>query len=176
MASNTLKRAIGLFSDRDRAEQALIELKSMGFPCNKISAIAKTSEQNVSTNLHNTSQPSLTRAEGAKAGAVAGSAVGGLLTLAAGLSVLLIPGFGPALAVESLIATILGSGAVAAVTGLYGGLRGWLVPDEQAKIYSDRVDRGDYLVAIEATENEIRIAEPVLKRWGISNWHIYDAV
>jgi hypothetical protein len=127
MASKTLKRAIGLFSDRQSAEQALIELKSMGFPTNKISAIAKSSERNISADLHNTSQPSLTRAEGAKVGAVTGSAVGGLLTLVAGLGVLLIPGYGPALAVESLLATILGSGAAAAVTGLYGGLRGWLV-------------------------------------------------
>ncbi len=169
MANETLKRAIGVFSHRQNAEQALIELKSMGFPTNKIYAIAKTSDR------ENTFQPSLTRTEGAKSGAATGSAVGGLLTLVAGLGVLLIPGYGPVLAVESLLATLLGSGAVAAVSGLYGALRGWLVPDEQAKIYSDRVERGDYLVTIEATENEIRIAEPVLKRWGILDWHVYNA-
>jgi hypothetical protein len=84
MANETLKRAIGVFSDRQSAEQALIDLKSMGFPTNKISAFAKTSDR------ENTSQPSPTR-------------------------------------------------------------------------------------TIEATENEIRIAEPVLKRWGIFDWHVYNA-
>jgi hypothetical protein len=37
-----------------------------------------------------------------------------------------------------------------------------------------RVFQGNYLVTIEATEDDIRRAEPVLRRWGIQEWHVFD--
>jgi hypothetical protein len=166
MTSQNLKRAIGLFSDFRRTEMALGDLRNAGFPINKVSAVTKASKEEGSA-------PAVTRSEGASAGAITGSTVGGLLSLAGGLGVLLIPGFGPVLAAESLLGVLLGSGATAAVSGLYGGLQGWLVPDEQAKVYSDRVNQGEYLVTIEATEAEIQVAQSILDHWGIENWQVY---
>jgi hypothetical protein len=49
------------------------------------------------------------------------------------------------------------------------------VPEEQARIYNDRFNQGDYLIMMEARENEVLIAEPVLKRWEIRRWLVYDA-
>ncbi|MBW4542414.1 MAG: signal transduction histidine kinase (STHK), LytS [Myxacorys chilensis ATA2-1-KO14] len=174
MTSYNPKHAIGIFPSRQNAEQALIELKDKSFPMHKISVITKSSDQN-DLNNRGVQQPPITRAEGAKAGALLGSTGVGLLTLAVGLSVLLIPGVGPALAVEGLLTTVLGSGAAAIVGGLYGALQGWLVPEEQARIYNDRLNQGDYLVVIEAVEDEIQLAEPILNRWGTRAWRVYDA-
>ncbi|MCC5644870.1 hypothetical protein LC607_18370 [Nostoc sp. CHAB 5824] len=81
--------------------------------------------------------------------------MGGLLTLVAGLGILLIPGFGPALTAESVLATLLGSGASTATGGLIGALWGWFLPEEAAQLYNDRVFQGAYLVTIESTEDDI---------------------
>ena len=178
MTPYNLKQAIGIFSNCQDAEQALAELKNKGFPMHKLSVTTKSSRDNDSLDRHlnrqSVRQPSITRAEGAKTRAITGSIGVGSLAIIVGLSSLLIPGIGQALAVESLLTTFLGSGIAATAGGLYGALRGWLVPEEQAKIYNDRFNQGDYLIIMEAVENEILIAEPVLKYWGIRTWRVYD--
>ncbi|MFQ4136293.1 hypothetical protein PGN35_008220 [Nodosilinea sp. PGN35] len=173
--SANMKHAIGIFSKRQNAEQALAELKSQGFPMHKLSMITKSSDDNNSLDSQSVNQPSMTRAEGAKRGAIAGGMGVGSIALIIGLASLLIPSIGQVLAVESLLTTFLGSGIAATAGGLYGALQGWLMPEEQARIYRDRLNRGDCLIIMEAVENEILIAEPVLKRWGIRTWHVYDA-
>jgi hypothetical protein len=166
------KHAIGIISSREATTQALDELRAMGFSMDKISVITKHSV--VHQPRADTTGRTLTPIEGAKAGAVTGGATGGILTLIAGLGVLIIPGFGPVLAVESLLATLLASGATATLGGLVGALQGWFVPEEQARLYNESVSQGEYLVTIEATEGEIQQAEPVLQRWGVREWHIYE--
>ncbi|MBD1826316.1 hypothetical protein NDI47_15230 [Microcoleus vaginatus GB1-A2] len=174
MNYQNLKRASGLFTNHRNAEQALVELKSRGFPMHKISVIAKPSDNDDLDSL-GVQQVLITRAAGAQVGAILGSIRLGSVALIVGLSSLLIPGIGPALAVESILATFFGSGIAATAGGLYGALQGWLVPEEQARIYNDRFNQGDYLIVIEARKNEIVIAEPVLKRWEILTWRVYDA-
>ena len=175
MTPHNLKQAIGTFSNSQDAEQALTELKNQGFPMHKLSVITKSSGDDQSLDSQSVKQPSMKRAEGAKTGAIAGSVGVGSLALVVGLTSLLIPGIGQVLAVESLLATFFGSGIAATAGGLYGALQGWLVPEEQAKIYSDRFNQGDYLIIMKAVESEIQIAESVLKHWGIQIWRVYDA-
>lgn len=173
MASTQDKRAIGVFSSSDRAEQALKELRDTGFPMNKISVLTKDSAGDKKFSSENLSKLTFTRSEGVASGATAGAATGGLLALAGGIAALLIPGIGLPLVAESVLTVLLGSGAVAAAGGLVGALEGWYVPEKQAKFYNDRVSQGDYLVTIEGTEPEIRQAEKILSRWGIQEWHIF---
>lgn len=175
MTNWNLKHGIGLLSNRQSAKQALVELQSIGFPMDKISVVTKIPDHDEFPSRNDIRQPSITQSEGAMAGALAGSTGVGLMTLIVGLSLLLVPGVGPALAVESILTTFLGSGAAAVAGGLYGALRGWFVPEEQAVFYNDRFNQGDYLVVIEATEEEIRTAEPVLSRWGVRAWHVCNA-
>lgn len=175
MTSHNLKHAIGIFSNRRDVEQALAELKNKGFPMHKLSVITKPSSDDNNLDHQSVQQPSITRAEGAKTGAIIGSMGVGSLALIVGLSSLLIPGIGQALAVESLLTTFLGSGIAATAGGLYGAFRGWLVPEEQAKSYNNRFKQGDYLIIMEAVENEILLAEPVLKHWEVRTWRVYDA-
>ena len=175
MANNQLKHAIGTFPNRLSAEQALMELRETGFPMNKISVITKNSAPNKQLSDDDIGRRTLTRAEGVKLGAAIGAAMGGLPVLVAGLGVLFVPGVGPVLAAQSILVALLGSGAIAATGGLIGALQGWFIPEEQARFYNDRVSVGDYLVTVESTENDIRLAEPVLRRWGIQEWRIYNA-
>lgn len=174
MNYQNLKRASGLFTNHRNAKQALVELKSRGFPMHKISVIAEPSDNDDLDSL-GVQKILITRAAGAQVGGILGSIRLGTLALIVGLSSLLIPGIGQAVAVESILATFAGSGIAATAGGLYGALQGWLVPEEQARIYNDRFNQGDYLIVMEARENEIVIAEPVLKRWEILTWRVYDA-
>lgn len=170
MALSQRQHAIGIFPSREIALQALNELKNTGFAMNKISVITQKPELDDT----NTRESNITQSEGAAMGALASARTAGLLTLAAGFGILLIPGFGPALAVESALATLLGSGVSAAAGGMIGALRGWFLPEEAAQLYHERVLEGHYLVAIEGTQEDILHAEPVLKRFGIQEWRVVD--
>lgn len=174
MTSNQRKYGIGTFLSRQRAIQAFDELKNTGFPMNKISVLTKHPNHGEQLGSAGRSGLSLTPSQGAAAGAVVGATIGGSLALVAGLGALLVPGFGQALAVESLLVTLVGSGASATAGGLVGALRGWFLPEEAAIFYNDQISQGVYLVTLKGTENEIRRAEPILTRWGIQEWRVYD--
>ena len=79
-------------------------------------------------------------------------------------------------AIATALATAVSGGVIGAATGgLVGGLVGLGIPEDRAKMYSDRVSRGEYLVMVEGSEEEIRRAETVLNRRGIQDWGIYDS-
>lgn len=117
--------------------------------------------------------------EGAATGAIAGGTLGGLTGLLVGLGALAIPGIGPVMlagATATAIATTLSGTAIgAAAGGLLGGLIGLGIPEEQAKVYNDRVSRGDYLVIVDGSNDEIARAETILRRHNIEDWGIYDS-
>ncbi|MBD2415269.1 histidine kinase [Nostoc calcicola FACHB-389] len=167
------KRAIGVFSHRRDAEAALTELRDAGFPMSRVSIIAKD------TNGHGIAGVGNKADEGAKAGAATGGVLGGLTGLLVGLGTLAIPGVGPVLAggaAATAIATTLAGGAIgAAAGGIVGALVGLGIPEDRARVYGDRFQRGDYLVIVDGTEAEIYQAEPILNRRGIEEFAIYDA-
>jgi hypothetical protein len=143
---------------------------------NKISVLTKYPTDGEQLGGAGRSGLSLTPGEGAAAGAVVGARIGGSLALVAGLGALLVPGFGQALAVESLLVTLVASGTSAATGGLVGALRGWFLPEEPAILHNHQVSQEVYLVTVRGTQNEIRRAEPILTRWGIQEWRVYDAL
>jgi hypothetical protein len=174
------QRAIGVFPSRRDAQAALTELRDSGFPMDRVSVIGKDADTddriagaNVSDRVGNKAD------EGATAGAVGGGALGGLTGLLVGLGTVAIPGIGPVIAggaTATALATALTGGAIgAAAGGLGGALVGLGIPDERARVYNDRVSRGDYLVIVEGSEDEIRRAEAILNRRGIQEFGIYDA-
>lgn len=48
------------------------------------------------------------------------------------------------------------------------------IPTEQAHFYNDRITRGEYMVIVEGTADEIDRAASILTRCGIQEWRIYD--
>jgi hypothetical protein len=169
-------RAVGVFPHRRDAEAALRDLRDSGFSMNQISLVGKDTPGE--PHVGNVADRTMTD-EGAKTGAGTGAALGGLGGLLVGLGALAIPGIGPVLAGGALataLATTAAGGAIgAAAGGLTGALVGLGIPDDQAHFYNDRVNRGDYLVMVDGTEDEIRRADTILSRHGVQNWNIFDA-
>jgi hypothetical protein len=174
------QRAVGVFSTRRDVEHALNELRDSGFPMDKVSVVTKDADRGdeiagagVSDRVGNKAD------EGATTGAITGGALGGLGGLLVGLGAVAIPGIGPIMlagATATTIATTLAGGAIgAAAGGLVGALIGLGIPEERARVYNDRVSRGDYLVFVDGTEAEIRRAEAILSNRGIQEWGVYDA-
>jgi hypothetical protein len=95
-----------------------------------------------------------------------------------GLGALAIPGIGPVMlagATATTIATTLSGGAIGAAAGsLVGALVGLGIPEERARVYNERVSRGEYLVIVDGTDDEIRRAEAILNHRGIQEFGVYD--
>ena len=189
MALGHQKRAVGTFSSYQDAEVAVRELRDSGFPMDRVSVVGRdTDRANELTDIgtgdhlgdrskqvaHDTQAD-----EGARKGAVAGGTLGGLTGLLVGLGALAIPGIGPVMlggALATALATTISGGAIgAAAGGLVGALVGLGIPEDRARVYNDRVSRGDYLVIVDGSEEEVRRAESILSHRGIQEWGIYDA-
>lgn len=175
------KRSVGVFSTRQKAELALEELRDSGFSMDKVSIIARDGDRekdiaNVEVEDHD--RVGNKADEGATTGAVTGGVLGGVTGLLVGLGALAIPGIGPIMlaGVEATaLATALAGGAIgAAAGGLVGGLVGLGIPEERAKVYSDRVTQGDYLVIVDGTEAEIDRAHKILQSHNIEEYGVYD--
>jgi len=170
------KRAAGLFYSRDEAEAAVRGLKQAGYDMDQVSVIAKDADK---IGGHDTTDHAGNKAdEGAAAGALTGGALGGITGLLVGLGTLAIPGIGPILlagAEATAIATTLaGAGIGAAAGGLIGALVGLGIPEEKAKIYSDRVGGGSFLVMVTGTGYEIDRAATIMRQNGVEEFDIYD--
>ena len=174
------KRAVGLFYSRDEAERALRTLKDDGFDMNRVNVIAKDADKvtdsagvDVGYNEGNNA------AEGAGAGATSGAVLGGIGGLLLGLGTLVIPGVGPIIvageAASTIASTLAGAGIGAAAGGIIGGLIGLGIQEDKAKIYSDRVSSGSYLVMVNGTDDDISRAERILTDNGIEEYGVYDA-
>ncbi len=186
MALGHHKRAVGTFSSYQDAETAVRELKDSGFPMDRVSVVGKDTDRAADIadagNIGDKSKQVAhdTQAdEGAKKGAVTGGALGGLTGLLVGIGALAIPGIGPVLlggALATALATTISGGAIgAAAGGLVGGLVGLGIPEDRAKVYNDRVSRGDYLLIVDGSDDEIGRAETILSHRGLQEWGIYDS-
>lgn len=171
MNANSLKQAIGVFPNQEKLEQALLALQNINFPMHQISVVTKNSNA-TKNSIGKADRLPITRVEGAKAGAVSGSVGVGFTILTIGLGILFVPGVGPALALDSLLTTFLGSGIASAAGGLYGAFLGCIDPEKQVKLYSEQFKQGDCLVIIEATENQILSVEPIFRHCSVRSWKI----
>lgn len=174
------KRAVGTFSSRNDIEYALCELRDSGFDMNKVSVIARNNDTGNEVAGVETQENVGNKAdEGAATGAIAGGVFGGITGLAVGLGSLAIPGVGPVLLAgeiaTTLTTTIAGAGVGAASGGLLGALVGLGIPEERAKIYNQRIERGDYLLILDGTEASINRAEAIVRNRGIEEFEIYNA-
>lgn len=174
------RRAVGIFPSRREAELALTELRDAGFPMSRVSVIAKDRQVTPSVthqgvHLMVTDTPV---EHGAVSGATAGGALGGITGLLVGLGAIALPGFGPIIlggAAATVLATTLAGGALGAAAGsLIGALISVGIPEERARIYSDRIARGEYLVMMDGMDPEIAQAERILGYHGIQDWGVYD--
>lgn len=151
----TTTTVLGIFSDRDSAEDAIDELQESGYTAKDISVIMKEGSEPI-TRDGNTVGSNV--AQGAVTGMTTGAAIGGLAGLLVGIGAIAVPGVG-AFLIGGPIAAALGLTGAAATTvtgaatgGLAGGLLGALtslgLPEESARVYERRVQEGAIILAV----------------------------
>ncbi|MBC1220114.1 general stress protein [Nostoc sp. UCD121] len=173
-------RALGVFANSQQIEQAISELKTANFPMEKVSVIAKDVEQGdrvgeaqISDRIGN-QDVNTTGAVGETLTATTwGSALLGLSSLA-------LPGLGAVLAAGSvgvaLVSSVAGVAVGAAANqNLLKALGDLGIPEEKARVYSDRLQQSYYLLILEGSEEEIHRVEPKLRDRGIEYWGVYDS-
>ncbi len=162
-----MRTVVGMFETRDAAEDAIQRLLSAGFTRDKI-GVAMRDPRESREIAEKTGADDLS-AEGATAGAVSGAGVGALIGLALVGSTIAIPGVGPVLIGGPLVAGLTGAGVGAASGGLIGGLIGAGIPEEEARDYSERIERGHILVSVECDESLVPRARQILVEEGARN-------
>lgn len=156
MADITLNQdtVLGVFADRDAAEQAITSLQDQGYNPKEMSIVVKDAE--TAESLGDSTGANV--AEGATSGAMTGGVVGALAGLLVGVGALAIPGIGAVL-IGGPLAAALGLTGAAATTasgaltgalagGLIGALVGLGVPEDEAKVYEERIKEGGVLLAV----------------------------
>jgi sporulation protein YlmC with PRC-barrel domain len=152
--------ATALFGDYQSAAKAVRELEDADISYRDISVIS-----NAKAHPHlvpiGTADDAVS---GAGTGMAVGAALGGGAGLLAGLGLLAIPGFGPLAAVGWLAATAGGAAAGAAAGGMTGLLIGAGLSDEEARVYSEGVQRGGTLVVVRIAPERYEDVKAILAR------------
>ena len=182
------QRGVGTFSSYETTEIALGELKNTGFLMDRVSVVGRDINSHTEVtgshisnrlvDIGNLDTNENKAGEAAKDGAIAGGTVGVFTGLLVGLGLVAIPGVGPVMlagAAATTIASAISGGVIGAAGGsLAGGLLGLGMSEDRAKVYSDRVADGDYLVMVEGSEADMALAESIFRNHHIHDWHTYD--
>lgn len=167
-----MKTVIGVFSNKFKAEATLDTLESKGYEARDLSVIVKDGVRYT----EHAGVKGGSVAEGAISGAAAGSVLGGLAGILIGLGALTIPGVGvfliggpiaAALGITGAAATAVSAATTGALAGgLLGGMIAVGIPDEEAKIYEQRIKEGAVLLAVPvALENRVREVKNIFRKY-----------
>ncbi len=133
----------GVYPARERAEQALELLASLGVNPEAISVLLPTVAVRAS------------------------SPFGAALSSVSGLGALAIPGAGPFIAGGPLRERLSGLSASEAELGLLGALTGMGIPEYEARLYDDLIRNGGVLLCVHcASSTEIDSAKEILRNSG----------
>ena len=157
------RTVVGVFEDNLQAQNAITELKRVGFNDDQIGLAVR--DDHSATDLARKMEDGgeSHAGEGAMAGMVAGAGIGGAwaLAIAAGM----LPAIGPVIA-GGILASILASAATgAAAGGLVGALIGLGVPEEEARQYDEHFHAGRIIVTVQAGDR-FEEATAVLNAFG----------
>ncbi|WP_414550182.1 hypothetical protein [Anabaena sp. CCY 0017] len=188
MVNQNHKYAVGVFVRHQEVESTINELKVSGFPMEQVSIIAKDVEPDErlgEAQMSDGQSPTVSDRIGEQ-GVNVTSPVGETLTATSwgsvlvGLSSLAIPSLGILLAAGSVGLALLASIAGVAVgtvanQNLVKALADLGIPENQARIYSDRLQQSYYLLILNGTDQEIDSATAILRNQNIKNLGIYDS-
>ncbi len=181
MVKKDAKRALGVFANSQELELAINDLKAAGFPMEKVSVIAKDVEQGdrvgeaeIANRIGNQNVDTT----GAVGDTLTATTWGSVLV---GLSSLALPGLGAVLAAGSvgvaLVASVAGVAVGSAANqNLVTALTNLGIPEDRARVYSDRLQQSYYLLILEGAEAEIHRTEAILRDRGIQYWGVYDSL
>ena len=145
MSTTTSSTAVGVFTDRRQAQQAVADLKRAGFGDDQIGVVSKGHDDATATT---TDAKGSHVGEGATVGVAAGAGVGALWAL--GIVAGMLPAIGPVVA-GGIFASILASAVGgAAIAGVAGALIGLGIPEEDAHYYEGEFKSGRTIVTVKA--------------------------
>lgn len=180
--SKSKRRGIGVFSNKLDVDTALDELQDSGFPMEKVSVIIKEEGKESLQGKDLNKTPGHPLGKGVKIGSITGASLGLVTGLLAGMGILtvMVPGIGLVVVAgtiaEIMAITLAGAGAGAISGGLIGTFTALGIPGDRAKVYSDLLSQGNYLIVIEGKSDELMRAEMILLNdKGIEQWSIFDA-
>jgi len=161
MAKTERTLIVGVFTDRDKAQQAVNELRREGFGENQIGVAARDGKPvKGATKMK---QDGTKVEEGAALGLATGAGVGALWGL--GIVAGVLPAIGPAIAGGTLAAILSSAAAGAAAATLAGALIGLGIPEEDAKFYEEEFKAGRVIVTVKAGRRTTQARE-ILRRYG----------
>jgi hypothetical protein len=151
---------VGVFRDRRAAQQAVDELRLVGFREDQIGVAAREGTQVSQTD---TAATGSRWEEGAVTGVATGAGIGALW--AVGIAAHVLPPLGPVI-LGGLLASVAASTAGGAtIGGLIGALVGLGVPEEEARYYESQFHAGRTLVTVRAP-GRYEEASAILRRYG----------
>lgn len=164
------KMVLGIFANRNLAEDALVTLEDNGYNPKDISIVMR--EKAEADEMARDTGANVTG--GAISGVTTGGVVGALAGLLIGMGI--VPGLG-AILIGGPLAAALGLTGAAATTvsgaatgalagGLLGALAGLGLSDEDAKVYEQGVKEGGILLAVPARAGENMEVETILTDYG----------
>ena len=156
---STLVTAI--FRNREKAERATDALTTDGFSPNDISLLMSDTTRGREFAVKESTKAPEGVTTGAAIGGVLGSDAAGL----AAIGTLAIPGLS-LVAAGPVIAALSGLGAGAAAGGIVGGLVGLGIPEHEAKLYDEDLQKGGILLGVYTHDDNARHAREVLKAAG----------
>ncbi|MBW3598944.1 MAG: general stress protein [Planctomycetes bacterium] len=158
--------AVGVFHDREAAQEAVAELRRLGFSEEEI-GVAYRGHEDVAGGSTSGGDGSHA-AEGAGVGAAAGAGLGALWGL--GVVAGALPAIGPAIAGGTMAAILTSAAAGAAAAGLTGALVGAGIPAAEAEFYEGEFRAGRFVVTVHA-ERRYEEAAGALRRHGGYDMH-----
>ncbi len=161
MATRSQGTVVGVFRDSMQAQQAVNELRRMGFDEAQIGVVGPGNDTGkmVPTDASDESYAT----EGALSGLATGAGVGALWGL--GILAGVLPAIGPAIAGGTLAAILSSTAAGAAAAGLGGALIGLGLSKDEADYYNTEFESGRTVVTVSAG-NRRGEAESALRSFG----------
>jgi hypothetical protein len=154
----------GLFDTEAAAENAVSQLKQMGYGQNEISIIMR--DRNAASEFaHETGSRTM---EGLGTGAAIGGTIGALMAALLAVGSVTLPGVG-VIAAGSLAAALAGAGAGGIAGGLLGWLVSWGVPEDVAPYYERGLREGGIVVACAAHPGDEARVREVLKGGSVAS-------
>lgn len=152
------QRAMGIFHDQHRLEEALGQLKQTGFPMHILSILVRESKSDSGEGQ----QSSL------------GHPLAGATSLMSGLNHVDLPEIGSTLVMGSDADNISKLSQKDGSHDAVGVLKNLGIAEEAARLYSRHLADGDYLVTVEGQNQDVLQAASTLGGYGMRDWGIYD--
>ena len=145
-----------IFENRVQTQDAVTRLMGAGIARDDISVLMSDGTRGRDFGMEEATKAP----EGATTGAVAGGALGAIAAGLVAVGAVAAPGIG-LVAAGPILAAFAGAGAGGAAGGLAGALVGAGIPEHEAKLNADRLERGDILVGVQVPDDRAELVENV---------------